>query len=374
MQRAAASGSPRSPPGCCGRSRGGVRLARGAPRRRGGQRRRRALRGRAAGPARRGRARGARPTRRAHAGGMRALREAGGRVVFVADPEPDFCGADLIMDGLLGIGGRAACAARSPNWPPRTPPRRSAERRSSPWTCRAGSTRTPARSPAAAVDADVTVTFGTHKPGLFLDPGAGRTRGHRVRRHRPRARPGRAGAGEPAGGGRAGAAARPRPFVTQIQPRSGRPRGAARNVPRRGAAGRRRRAALGRRRGALQRAGGRRAPAHPEVITGEGKVQAWVVGSGLGQDDQARSSASRRAGLQGRPAGLWTPTASGCCRRRRSSLAKRTAHRSDPARGRGGRAARRGAARRSRPSGWSPSAALASCTDATVLLKGTLTR
>ena len=127
---------------------------------------------------------------RLHAGGAAALRAAGGRFVDVVPPRgpddtrPDLTArydagrdarhaighADLILDGLLGIGGRgglrepfatlAQLAANS-----------------------AGSTVAvdlPSGIDAdtgvvegPAVRADVTVTFGAFKPGLLVDPGSG---------------------------------------------------------------------------------------------------------------------------------------------------------------------------------------------------------
>src|SRR5580693_8776373 len=106
-----------------------------------------------------------------HEAGAAALRAAGGRVTGADDPGvPAAIGAaDLILDGLLGIGGRGGL--REPQ---------------------AALARLAAGSPAvvvavdlpsgvdadtgvvagAAIRADVTVAFGTLKPGLLVDPGA----------------------------------------------------------------------------------------------------------------------------------------------------------------------------------------------------------
>ncbi len=87
---------------------------------------------------------------RAHGGGLAALRRAGGRTV---DCEPasapasasaldGIARADLVLDGIVGIGGRGGLRGRRCRW--RTPPRA----RGPPWspsTCRAASTRTPER-------------------------------------------------------------------------------------------------------------------------------------------------------------------------------------------------------------------------------------
>ncbi len=85
---------------------------------------------------------------RLHAGGAAALRAAGGRLTEPGDPDlpVSMNAADLVLDGLLGIGGRgglrdpqAALAALAAAARPATAPRWSR------WTCPAGWTRTPAR-------------------------------------------------------------------------------------------------------------------------------------------------------------------------------------------------------------------------------------
>ena len=108
---------------------------------------------------------------RIHDGGAAALRADGGRIVSPDDPlvAPAIDAADLILDGMLGIGGKGGLRE--------------------PYATLAG---LAARSAAtvvavdlpsgvdadtgvvegAAVRADVTVTFGTWKPGLLIDPGA----------------------------------------------------------------------------------------------------------------------------------------------------------------------------------------------------------
>ncbi|MDI2126850.1 NAD(P)H-hydrate dehydratase [Yinghuangia seranimata] len=112
---------------------------------------------------------------RAHTAGLAALRAAGGRDHRAAEAE-GLTGilalidtADLVLDGIVGIGGRGALRA--------------------PADVLAGAAHR-ARALVVAVDlpsgvdadtgavagpavrADVTVTFGTHKPGLLVDPGA----------------------------------------------------------------------------------------------------------------------------------------------------------------------------------------------------------
>jgi hydroxyethylthiazole kinase-like uncharacterized protein yjeF len=108
---------------------------------------------------------------RVHEEGLAALRAAGGRQAGPEDPAvPAALGAaDLILDGLLGIGGRgglrepqaslAGLAARSPavvvavDLP-------------------SGVDADTGVVEGAAIEAGVTVTFGTLKPGLLIDPGA----------------------------------------------------------------------------------------------------------------------------------------------------------------------------------------------------------
>ena len=108
---------------------------------------------------------------RVHEPGAAALRAAGGRLASAEDGGvPAAIGAaDLILDGLLGIGGRgglrepqaslAGLAARSPavvvavDLP-------------------SGVDADSGVVEGSAIQADVTVTFGTLKPGLLIDPGA----------------------------------------------------------------------------------------------------------------------------------------------------------------------------------------------------------
>jgi ADP-dependent NAD(P)H-hydrate dehydratase / NAD(P)H-hydrate epimerase len=137
---------------------------------------------------------------RLHAGGAAALRAAGGRLVAVVPPRgpddtlpddtrpdntrPDVAArydagrdvrhaighADLIIDGLLGIGGKgglrepfATLAQLAANSAATT----LAVDLPSGIDADTGEVEGP------AVRADVTVTFGTFKPGLLIDPGSG---------------------------------------------------------------------------------------------------------------------------------------------------------------------------------------------------------
>ncbi|MGW3326511.1 NAD(P)H-hydrate dehydratase [Streptomyces virginiae] len=102
---------------------------------------------------------------RMHPGGLAALRAAGGRVERDVPRR-----ADLVLDGLLGIGGkgglRPAAAALVERIPPGVPV--VAVDLPSGVDADTGEVAGP------AVTAEVTVTFGAYKPGLLIDPGASR--------------------------------------------------------------------------------------------------------------------------------------------------------------------------------------------------------
>jgi len=112
---------------------------------------------------------------RVHEAGAEALRAAGGRLTGPGDPglPATMNAADLVLDGLLGIGGRGGL---------REPQAGLAALAEAART--AGGTRVVAvdlpsgvdadtgEVAGAAVRADVTVTFGTWKTGLLVDPGA----------------------------------------------------------------------------------------------------------------------------------------------------------------------------------------------------------
>ena len=116
---------------------------------------------------------------KAHPGGTAALRAAGGRVA--GDPRDGDPGAhadlinraDLIIDGLLGIGGRGGLRE-----PFAGLARQAGEARQAGATVVAVDLPSGIDADTGAVDgpavrADVTVTFGAIKPGLLIDPGAG---------------------------------------------------------------------------------------------------------------------------------------------------------------------------------------------------------
>ena len=108
---------------------------------------------------------------RVHPAGAAALRSAGGRLVEAGDEAAQrlLDDADLIIDGMLGIGGRGGL---------REPQASLAE-----GAARSGGLVVAVDLPSGidadtgvvdgtAIRADVTVTFGTYKPGLLIDPGA----------------------------------------------------------------------------------------------------------------------------------------------------------------------------------------------------------
>ena len=113
---------------------------------------------------------------RVHPGGAAALREAGGRLLPAADAAMPgvLARADLIIDGLLGIGGHGGLRGAA------------AELASLTGRARADGAMVVAVDLPSGVDADtgevagpassadVTITFGTWKPGLLIDPGAER--------------------------------------------------------------------------------------------------------------------------------------------------------------------------------------------------------
>jgi ADP-dependent NAD(P)H-hydrate dehydratase / NAD(P)H-hydrate epimerase len=114
---------------------------------------------------------------RGHEAGAAALRRAGGRVWAQPDEAAQewldlVLAADLVVDGVLGIGGRGAL---------REPAAGLAAAASSTGRAWLVAVDLPSGVDAdtgavdgAAFDADVTVTFGALKPGLLVDPGRSR--------------------------------------------------------------------------------------------------------------------------------------------------------------------------------------------------------
>lgn len=209
-----------------------------------------------------------------HRPGLAALRAAGGRVVEEVGP------VDLLLDGIVGIGGR-------PGLRPDAADRVAAVDAGATVAVDvpSGVDVDSGETPAEHVRADVTVTFGTHKVGLLVEPAAAA-----------------AGAVQLVDIG----LELPDPALEALQPAD-----AAALLPRpardahkyaRGVVG----VAAGSPQftgaGVLAVSGAVAGPsgmvrydgpdgvaalvrtAHPEVVVGPGRVQAWVVGSGGGGD------------------------------------------------------------------------------------------
>lgn len=226
---------------------------------------------------------------RPHPEGLEALRRAGGRVVRAVDGD-----TDLVVDGIVGIGGRGGlrdpAAAAVEALPDHA------------WVVAvdvpSGVDASSGEVAGGAVRADVTVTFGTLKPGLLVDPGAGH-----------------AGVVELVDIGLDLPAARvevlqasdvrrmlPRPSRETDKYRRGVVGVAAGSEQYTGAAvlcvGGALRGGAG-----LVRYVGADAPAAlvrsrwPEVVVGAGRVQAWAVGSGGGGDAAGRLATAARDGV-----------------------------------------------------------------------------
>jgi hydroxyethylthiazole kinase-like uncharacterized protein yjeF len=223
---------------------------------------------------------------RAHTGGLEALRSAGGRVVDAVPTE-----ADLVIDGILGIGGEGGLRTEAAKVVA------AAARTGAPMVAvdiPSGVDADTGAVSGEAVHADVTVTFGCLKPGLVVGRGADH-----------------AGVVEVADIGlsprnpvlsvltaRDVAAVWPRPGSEDDKYSRGVVGIAAGSATYPGAAVLGTGAALcgpvGMVRYAGAAAGAVRAR-HPEpivtsTISGAGRVQAWAVGSGLGTDDGAAST------------------------------------------------------------------------------------
>ncbi|MEU6311234.1 NAD(P)H-hydrate dehydratase [Streptomyces sp. NPDC047014] len=100
---------------------------------------------------------------RMHPGGLAALRAAGGRVEREVPRR-----ADLVLDGLLGIGGRGGLRPAAAALVERIPAGVPVVAVDLP----SGVDADTGELAGPAVTAEVTVTFGAYKPGLLIDPGA----------------------------------------------------------------------------------------------------------------------------------------------------------------------------------------------------------
>ncbi|MEX0173645.1 NAD(P)H-hydrate dehydratase [Streptomyces sp. LMG1-1-1.1] len=102
---------------------------------------------------------------RAHPGGLAALRAAGGRIAD--DPFDALAVADLVLDGITGIGGRGGLR------PDAVPVARAARGSGAVVVAvdlPSGVDADSGEVTGEALRADATITFGTYKPGLLVDP------------------------------------------------------------------------------------------------------------------------------------------------------------------------------------------------------------
>jgi hydroxyethylthiazole kinase-like uncharacterized protein yjeF len=105
---------------------------------------------------------------RTHAGGLAALRGAGGTTVSGSGAaERAIRRADLVVDGIVGIGGRGGLRADAV---PLVEAVREAGVAVVAVDLPSGVDADSGEVNGVALRADLTVTFGTHKPGLLIDP------------------------------------------------------------------------------------------------------------------------------------------------------------------------------------------------------------
>jgi hydroxyethylthiazole kinase-like uncharacterized protein yjeF len=108
---------------------------------------------------------------KAHPGALAALRRAGGRTLTpeAEDADHAIAQAHLILDGIVGIGGRGGLRPQAAHLA-----RTARESRATVVAVDLPSGIDPdtGETPGEAVHADATVTFGTYKPGLLINPAA----------------------------------------------------------------------------------------------------------------------------------------------------------------------------------------------------------
>ncbi|WP_421743562.1 bifunctional ADP-dependent NAD(P)H-hydrate dehydratase/NAD(P)H-hydrate epimerase [Cellulomonas sp.] len=221
---------------------------------------------------------------RVHEGGLAALLRAGGRVLHLEDAPAAASGADVLLDGVLGIGTdgsglRGAAGALVEEIVARGRPYVVAV------DVPSGLGVDDGRREGVVLDADLTVTFGAAKPGLLLPPG-GRAAGRVVLVDLGLELPGAPDMVRLEPSDVADLWPVPAPDahkytrgVLGVVAGSRAYQGAA--VLTTGAAVR---AGVGMVR-YLGDAGDAVVAAHPEVVVGHGRVQAWVFGPGVSPDD-----------------------------------------------------------------------------------------
>lgn len=104
---------------------------------------------------------------RAHGEGLAALRRAGGAVTGVEGAEDLIPRADLVLDGIVGIGGKGGLRPDAARLAPVVETSRAAVVA---VDLPSGVDADTGEVRGTAIRADLTVTFGTHKPGLLVDP------------------------------------------------------------------------------------------------------------------------------------------------------------------------------------------------------------
>ncbi|WP_434595138.1 NAD(P)H-hydrate dehydratase [Streptomyces sp. A5-4] len=105
---------------------------------------------------------------RAHAGGLAALRAAGGQVP--GDPYAALTRANLLVDGITGIGGRGGLREDAVALVRAAQSARDAGAALVAVDLPSGVEADTGQVRGTCVRADATVTFGTYKPGLLIDP------------------------------------------------------------------------------------------------------------------------------------------------------------------------------------------------------------
>jgi hydroxyethylthiazole kinase-like uncharacterized protein yjeF len=232
-----------------------------------------------------------------HAAGLAALRAAGGRVV--AEPRADY---DVAVDGIVGIGGSG---------PLRPEAARLVDRLSDvPFVAvdaPSGVDVDSGRVEGAHVQASVTVTFGTHKVAHLVDPAAQACgavhlvdigldlppahvealQADDVRALLPRPEPTAHKYTRGVVGVRSGSDQYRGAAVLSVAGAAGGLAGMVRYVP----------AASGPGPGSGASAVDLVQAAHPEVVVGPGRVQAWVVGSGGGSSAADQLAEARADGV-----------------------------------------------------------------------------